>query len=403
MNWVRRVFVYLLSIILLVSLLGMALAISAQASLTHPNKVENWLNQSNLYASLATTITNQAQNAIQNNVTGGAAISKTVIQQAAQTSLPESLLKQDVQTFINSNYAWLEGKTAMPNFKIDLSGAKQEFANKVADASVLTHLTGLSICTPSQTLQLEGANPLLLSCIPAGVSPQFEATQVSQQLVDTSAFLGNPVITANTVSTKGLGGHAPYYKKLSTLPKWYQLSQKLPWILGISTLLSSLGIIFCARSKRAGWRRIGIVLLISGILLVVDKFATDAVFNKYKGRIFDGVSSGQIQQSLTDLAHYIETELVKINLLMGVVYIILALILLSILILTRHRTPRSAKEAKVTPKANNTSAVNHRPKGQPSFDMLSPRSSATDSPQVPRVTRQAPKKRPPSRPPRLIQ
>jgi hypothetical protein len=402
MKWVRRTFVGLFSIILLVSLVGMALAISAQVSLTHPSKIEKWLNQSNLYTNLATTITSQAQNAIENNVTGGGSISKTVVQQAAQSVLPQSLLKQSVQTFLNSNYAWLEGKTATPNFKIDLSGVKQEFATKVADASVLAHLTGLSTCTPAQTLQLESANPLLLSCLPAGVNPQFETVQVSQQLANNSDFLSNPVITANTVSTKGLSENEPYYKKLSMLPKYYQLAQKLPWILGILTILSSIGIIFCARSKRLGLRRVGVMLLISGALLVADKFATDAAFNKLKNRVFSSVNNGQIQQSLTSLVHYIEVELAKINLWFGIIYIALAVILFIVLILTRNRKPGLTKEAKVKPPTNNAPAAN-RPQVQPSFDTINPNTTAVGTTQTPKTARQNLKKRSPPKPPRLIQ
>lgn len=70
MKWVRRIFVYLFSIVLLVSLVGMALATSVQAGLMHPSKIEDWLTQSNLYANLETTVVSKAQSAIANNVSG---------------------------------------------------------------------------------------------------------------------------------------------------------------------------------------------------------------------------------------------------------------------------------------------------------------------------------------------
>jgi hypothetical protein len=395
MKWVRRIVVCLFSIVLLVSLIGIALATSARVSLMHPNKTENWLNQSNLYANLETTVVNQAQTAIANNVSGGVSISQSVVQQAVQSAFPQSLLKQNVQTFLTSNYAWLEGKTPTPNFKIDLSGVKQEFATKVADASVLAHLTGLPTCTAAQTLQLESANPLLLSCLPAGVSPQFEASQVSQQVISNSGFLSHPVITANSVSTKGLSmsGQEAYYKKFSRLPRSYQLIQKLPWILSIVGIFSILGIVFCSRSKRLGVRRISIVLLIGGVLLVIDKFVADIAFNKLKNRAFKGVSSSQIQQSLTSFAHYVETEISKVNLWFGIAYIILAVILFVILIATRHRqmrsTPKSihtpAKQTKVQSTVNNLRAAN-RPQRRPDYvDSLTPNNKPRKGPRPPRL------------------
>jgi hypothetical protein len=395
MKWVRQVFVYLFSIILLASLVGMALAISAQISLAHPNKIEGWLSQSNLYASLTSSLTNQAENAIANNVTGGVSISKTVVQKAAQSALPQSLLKQSAQAFVSSNYAWLEGKTSEPNFKIDLSDAKQQFATQVANNSVLAHLTGLPTCTAAQTLQLESANPLLLSCLPAGVSPQFEASRVSQQLVNSSSFLSNPIITASTVSTKGLNGSEPYYKKLAKLPKYYQLAQKLPWALGILSILSLLIIIFCSRSKRIGVRRLSIVLMISGVLLVADKFATDVAFNKLKGRLFTHTDNHQVQQSLLAFAHYVEAEIAKIDLLIGIAYIILAIILFCILILTRHRRPKLNKEATTASLANNP----NKPLGFRPTNSANPARTI----QTPSAVHQNLKKRSKRRPPRLVQ
>jgi hypothetical protein len=73
-------------------------------------------------------------------------------------------------------------------------------------------------------------------------------------------------------------------------------------------------------------------------LLVADKFSTDFAFNKLKDRAFTNVGSSQIQQSLTSFVHFIEKELVKIDLWFGIAYVVLAVVLLSILILARHRT-----------------------------------------------------------------
>jgi hypothetical protein len=401
MKWVRRILVYLLSIVLLVSLFGIALSTSARISLSHPSKIESWLDQSNLYTNLITSITDQAQTAIENNVSGGTSISKTVVQEAAQSAFPQSLLKQDTQTFLNSNYAWLEGKTATPSFNIDLSGAKQEFATKVAQSSVATHLTNLPACTVSQTLQLQSANPLLLSCRPVGVSTQVEVAQISQQVANNGSFLGNPVITASTFSNKGAGGNRPYYARFSKLPKAYQITQQLPWILGIVAIVSMIGITFWSRSKRAGLRRIGITLLTAGVLLVIDKVATDAGFNKLKDKAFNSLNNHQIQQSLTSFAHYVEAELVKIDLWFGIVYIAIAVILLGILLFTRNRRPKSAKSAKPDAPTNNRYESGPSPR-QSDFNTTNS-NAGTVNPAQAQTVHQNLKKRTRRRPPRLVQ
>jgi len=404
MNWVRRIFVYLLSIILLVSLFGIALATSIQVGFTHPSKIESWLDQSNLYTNLVSTITDQAQSAVENNVSGGASISKTVVKQAAQSAFPQSLMKQDVQTFLNSNYAWLKGKTATPNFSIDLSGAKQQFATTIANSSVVAHLTGLPACTAAQTLELKSANPLLLSCLPIGVTAQAAAAQVSQQVASNSGFLGNPVITASTIGTKGQSSNKPYYEKLSKLPKAYQALQDLPWILSVIAILSIVGIVFCSRSKRIGLRRVGITFLISGILLIADKLLTDAAFNKLKDQAFNSINNSQIQQTLTTFAHYVEAELVKIDLWFGIAYVILAIILFGALIFTRNRTPKSHGRAKPvatpTPTTRDTFGT-HQPRRQPSS--INPDANTIGSAHVPQTAQNLKKRSNRRPPPGLIQ
>ncbi len=401
MKWVRRILVYLLSIVLVVSLLGIALSTSIRLSLSHPSKIGGWLDQSNLYANLVTTITDQAQTAIENNVSGGASISKTVVRQAAQSAFPPSLLKQDTQTFINSNYAWLEGKIATPNFKVDLSSAKQKFATQVAESSVAAHFTSLPTCTAAQTLQLQSANPLLLSCRPLGISVQTAAAQISQQVASTGGFLSNPVITANTFGTKGQNGNRPYYEKLSKLPRAYQLTQKLPWILGIVALLSITGIIFWSRSKRVGLRRIAIAFLVGGFLLVADKVATDAAFNKLKDKALNGVNNHQVQQSLTSFVHYVEAALVKIDLWFGVVYITLAVICFAILLLTHNRRSKPGKGTAPTELGHDKYAGDTSPR-QPDFNSMSPDAGTVNRAQAQTVHHNL-KKRSGPRPPRLIQ
>lgn len=394
MQWVRRAFVYLFSIALLVSLLGIALSTSFKVGLTHPSKIEAWLDQSQLYSNLVTTITNQAQTSIQNDVPGGGAISSTLVHQAAQSAFPQSLLKQSAQTFLNSNYAWLEGKTATPNFKIDLSGAKQQFATEVAESSVLAHLKSLPACTPAQTLQLQSANPLLLSCSPVGISAQVAAAQFSQQVVNSGGFLNTPVITATTISTKELNETKPYYDKLSKLPQTYQLVQKLPWILSIVSVLSIIGVVFCARSKRSGLWRVGIVLFISGALLVADKLATDTIFNRLKDRAFKDVSNSQLQQSLTSFAHYVEAELVKVDFWFGVAYLAVAVILFALLITTRHRrhstksantgTGSASVQSKIQSTADNMNSAG-RPQQQPDLDISNFKTKTKKPPRPPRL------------------
>lgn len=399
MKWVRHVVVYLLSLILLVCTLGLAVTTSSSATLTHPTKLENWLTQSNLYPNLQNYITTQAQTSVTESIAGATTISSSIVKQAVQSSFPKNLLQQSVAQFINGNYAWLEGDQATPNYKIDLSGPKLQFATQIADAAVVSHFSSLPTCTIAQASQLQSANPLLLSCRPPGVSLQTESALIGQQLASGGSFLNNPVITASTLGSSGNDGGEPYFIKLHRLPHIYQTIQKLPPAFGVVVFISILGIIFCDISKRRGLRKIGIVLIISGLILVLGEVVTNDAFNRVKGQAFTSVNSGQLQQSLISFLHSIESELVKISLWFGIAYVVIGLLIVVFLIATRGgKVKSSTLVGKSALNQNNTSVV------PPSPTNYQPNSSSRGALSTNTAPKSPPRQRPPRpRPPRLIQ
>lgn len=413
MGWVRRIFLYLLTVILFVCLIGAALTTSLKIGVTHPSKIESWLSQSNVYPNIEAAIVNQAQTSVANNSPGGISISQTTIQQSVASAFPQASLQQDVQTFINSNYAWLKGSTSTPTFKIDLTHAKAAFANKVATISVTAHLASLPPCSAAQTLQLQSANPLLLSCRPAGVSPQIEITQVSQQIASSSDFLSNPVITASTLPSSVTNTGKPYYVQFSKLPKLYKAVQVLPYAFGVLTILCLLIIVFSARSKRSAIKRIAVTLFVSGLLLIGIKISLDTAFTKLQHKIFNNANNAQLQQSLSNAVHYLEKGISKVNLWFGIAYLLVALLLIGLLIIRRRRLSKSIvtsdhpsavdRSRAPSPTTINPSLPEHSQKSN--FDIVGPPRKMPTPPRTssPRINRQNLKERPNRRPPRLIQ
>jgi hypothetical protein len=358
MLWLRKGVVYFLSLVLLLSLLGVALATGADSAFSHPNKIEAWLSQSNIYSHFVAQVTSQAQQSTGGN-NSSVALTDVEVQQAAKSAFNTQLLQQDVNVFIDSNYAWLEGKTSVPDFNIDLGPAKQTFAQTVG-SYVATYLNGLPVCSPTQLAQLgstANADPLSLSCRPATLDPQTEGTQIAQQLSTSTNFLSDPVLTANNISpTQNHQVRQPYYQRLSQAPRLYRAAVRLPVFSLIVALLSALGIVVLAVSRRRGVRRIGEVLLVSGIVLVAIKFIADAAFKHLEDHIFNTSSVGQLQQSLTDFGHHVESQLVKVDLWFGIAFLVLAIIIIGTVLATRQRMPKTPKPEKLPiPKVDNGS------------------------------------------------
>jgi hypothetical protein len=342
MSRVRKGIIYLLSLLLLATLVGTAVATSTNNTLGKPKKVETYLAESKLYDHFITYTADQAKKTNgDNDQSGSVSLSDAAVQSAAQSAFTPKVIQQGVNTFIDSNYAWLEGKTATPEFKIDLSSQKQTFAQRVGQY-VKTYTAGLPVCTTAEAAQQQSTDPLSATCRPSNLTPEAAGAQVTQRLSTTGDFLSNPVVTPKSINPEGNQQSKPYYQKLSHLPQLYRLGIKLPYIFAILSLLSAFGIIFLSLERRKGVRKVGIILLIAGIGLVALKFIADLAFRKVEHRVFNSASVGQLQQSLTDFAHRVESSMVRTDLWFGIGFLLLAAIIFGILAGTRQKDDNSS-------------------------------------------------------------
>lgn len=392
MVW-RKSLVHLFSVILLLSLVGWALAVSANVALA-PANVKSKLSQSKLYDHFIDNAIKGGQKAAgnkdQSNESGATSLSNPNVQQAAKAAFPPQLLQQSVNTFLDSNYAWLQGKTSQPNFVIDLTAAKQNFAQQVGKYAQ-THIASLPICTNAELTDIpDPANidPLAASCRPAQVSPETAGAKVTQEILSGNNFLSNPILTPQSINPKDPGAvsQQPYYEKLSKAPQAYRVGQKLPFILSVLALASTLGIILVAPLRRRGVRRVGLMLFTSGIILVIFKFVTDFGFNKLEHKIFNNATVGSLQQSLVDFAHRLQSQIVAVDIYFGTAFLLLALIIFIYLFKTRQTTdkpstpgtPTDITQTQLADDANtDASTVRLAPRPRmPAADITTPKSNS---------------------------
>ncbi|MDB5164888.1 MAG: hypothetical protein JWL89_514 [Candidatus Saccharibacteria bacterium] len=342
----RKLAVGILSLLLLVSLVGGAQAVSTNMALRHPDKIEGWLDQSKFYDHFIDNALEQAQKSSTTISSTKVTFSDPAIKAAAKSAFTPTMLKQDIGTVLHGNYAWLEGKTPTPEFSVDLTEAKQNFATE-AGKSVETYLTGLPVCSVAQLQQLQNElaniDPFALPCRPPNIVPATEAAQVTQQLNSSDDFLNTAVITANSSQLRPNEQSQPYYQKLSKAPQLYQLGTKLPWIYALLALVSLFGIVALASRRKNGVRRVGTVFIISGVLLIAVKLIGDHALSQVEKRAFNQTSSGPLQQSLTDFLHLVEQQIVKVDLWFGIAFLVIGAILLGAALIYRGgpRTPKT--------------------------------------------------------------
>lgn len=351
MIWFRKGVVLLLSLLLLATLLGTAYSTSFNRTLGKPKKVQAYLSDSRIYDHFVAYVADQAAKSEGDDQTGSVSLSDAAVQAAAKSAFPAQLIERSVNTFIDANYAWLEGRVSVPEFKVDLSKQKETFAQKVGRI-VQAYTATLPVCTTAQALQEKGVDPLAATCRPKSVKPADVGAQVTQRLSTTGDFLSDPVITARSVNPEGNRENKPYYQRLSHLPDAYQLMGKLPYILGGLSIVLAAGITFIALTRRKGLRRVGIVLVLAGLALVISRFMADSAIDRAQKRIFNDSSIGQIQRSLTDFAHRVVSSMATTDLWFGIGFLVLAVIILGVLLGTRRKAPKKpGAEPEETPPA----------------------------------------------------
>jgi lysophospholipase L1-like esterase len=416
----RKFGVAVFSVILLASLLIFAFSTSANVAFTDKNKVLKWLDDSNLYGAFIQSAINQAEQSAGTDQSGGISLSDAAVKHAAESSFSSAALKGDVNTFLNSNYAWLNGKTAKPDFSIDLSGAKQDFAEGVGKY-VATYLKSLPACTPAQSANIDPqtADPLTLDCLPEGLKPSVVSTEVTQQMADSTDFLSDPVLTANNLDPGNNGNLSqPYYQRFSALPSVYQKATRAPFVSGIVALLSLVAVILVASRKRKGLKVAAVVFALAGLLMVATKLVSDKTVHTIEQHTFNSSTVGQVQKALDVFFHHIENQLVQVNVWFGIGYLLVAGVLIVALLVTRQkglRMPAKLQAAMPLPYSSSGDPTpepavssSARPSARPNLrssrgGVQAPKPSAAAN--APRPTQQPmprPKPRRP-KPPRLVQ
>lgn len=340
--------------VLLISLIGAAYSTTFNLTLGKPKKVENYLAQSRIYDNFVAYVADQAAKSEGDGQIGSVSLSDAAVQSAAKASFPPTLIQNGVNSFLNANYAWLEGKTANPAFKIDLSAQKLTFAKKVGQV-VKAYTATLPVCTDAQATKQRGADPLAAVCRPKGVTPAAVGAQVTRQLSTTGDFLSDPVITASSVNPKGnkndtaSGQSQPYYVKLSKLPRAYRAGKKLPYVFGALALVAAVIVFFAALTRRKAWRWLGMALSLAGIILLSSRLIADFAVRQLEKQVFNASTVGPLQRSLTDFAHRVAGALVRIDIWFGAAFLTAGLVILITLWATRRTAPKAPAGVSETP------------------------------------------------------
>lgn len=419
MIWVRRGVVFILSLILFGSLVGLVGSINVNRNLGSSEQVKTILADSGFYDQVVAIALDEAQEQRESAGPTSIPLSDVIVQQAAKQAFTPQLIQSNAEQLIDANYKWLSGDVAKPSFTIDLSNTKETFANRVGQY-IQERLSTLSSCTDAQLAQIQQPiNPLAIPCLPPGVTPQSAAEQAVNELL-TSNFIDTPVITANNLGRDANSTAQPYYEQIADAPKAFQLAKKMPFIHAGIILIAIVGIVFLSRPRRKGISRLAIVFLFAGFILITTALFMNVAVEAVAKQLDNGVST-QLEKPKDTALEHIAIQFTRINFWSGIVYVGIASALFGYLLrsrgksggeLTANYQEPAQPGSTVQPAAPAPTAKPQTPpppalkkrssSGMPS-QPAKPRPS-TNASSRPMTATPAPKKRPPSpRGPRLIQ
>ena len=196
------------------------------------------------------------------------AVKDPIVQNAIKKTLTPEFAQSTAEQVLDGTYHWLDGTTTKPDFNVDLSGLKTNLANAIGDGG-LAHVQSLPVCTLQQMQQIDvnTIDPLALPCLPPGVNLQTERQKLVNDALNNGDVLEDTSLTADTL--KGEGQTQSPFEKASVVPKLFQWSKVLPWVLGIAGLVAAVGVVMLDEERRHGIKSLSRTVLVVGIILLV--------------------------------------------------------------------------------------------------------------------------------------
>ncbi|MBX4201776.1 hypothetical protein KW803_02690 [Candidatus Saccharibacteria bacterium] len=272
MNGLRKLLLGVLSFLFIVLLFATAFDVGFVKIASQPTTVKKLVAESRIYDSVIPGLLEQTKT-IDTNA-GTIVVTDPAIQKVANQAISPTYIQQNTESAIDSIYKWLEGDTPQPDFKIDLAAVKTNFANGVA-TTVEQRLAALPACTVAQTTvitQNDQFDAVNATCLPKGTTAAQAAAQVRNSIAGGEALLDKTTISADTIKSEG-SDLSVFQDKLKDVPKQYQRAKMTPIILVILTILTGLGIVFLSSTWPKGLRRVGVSLLIIGVIMLAFSYS----------------------------------------------------------------------------------------------------------------------------------
>lgn len=310
----------LASLFLKLSLFNLVFATALFMVFGTPDLIKRTLADSNLYESVVNNVIESSQAASQEE---GFPINQPEVKSAIHKAFPPETIQSYSESFIDGTYNWLDGKVESPDFRIDLTPAKQKLAEGVADYAQTRYMS-LPVCTIAQLRQLgTDVDPFNVPCQVPGVTAASARQDVINTIANSDQFLEQPVITAESLPKDAQGKNV--FDNMAALPGFAKILRLAPWIFGITSLLLAAGLFALHDNKRSGLRQISVITIGTGLFVLISTLLIAYVFAQANkpGGVLNRSVPGSFQDSMLYITRTLSGELNRYVIIFSLAYIVL--------------------------------------------------------------------------------
>lgn len=332
MVFFRRLGVGLAASIFSLLLVIFAAALATYAVLDRPAPLKNALQTSGIYNVFVsrTLAEKQAQGEIEVPATGEA---RDALNRAAGDALSPAFVQQTAERSLDQAYSWLHGQTTHLGLAINVTDAKQRFADSIA-GYVQQRAASLPTCTQMVQVPTTLDELLALDCRPAVLSADVLAAAARQEALKTQ-FFDQLVLTTNNLEDKQ---GRPLGEKLEAAPRAHRYFILSLYIMPAVLLLCALAIIFGSATRRSGIRRVSHMLLWAGMLNIGWALAIAWILTTLSGRFTSAGEAAALESNILRMVNSLATDLRTWWVGIGAAYVLVSVTLFLAVRLMNKRT-----------------------------------------------------------------
>lgn len=220
------------------------------------NYLEGTLQSSGAYTKLVPAL---AQTLAGSSGQGGIPFNDPGVVEIMNHGLPPQTIEVSTNQVIDGIYGWLQGKTAEPEFHVDLT-KNRNFISENISLYAFNKLTKQPLCftNPSQV------DPFTSTCLPSNFDLNAQRTTFATAI---NQVFPKTVFTADDLPR--MSGGKTISQTFPQLPQYYRLLLWTPWLFGILLIGLCVAVVRLCRNQRLGFRLLGRVTLSTGVALMI--------------------------------------------------------------------------------------------------------------------------------------